>query len=562
MKTAPPASSPEAKPRATAGAKNSAHANSFWDEPPFKWIHSLRVGLVLLTILTIASVFGTLIGSLERAQELVFYSWWYKTLLLALAINMTGATLMTTFRRVLPARVMRVQTNKAFFDSVKPAATIPFRGGVEEAAEAFRRHGFVVHTKENAGAARRGWIGRFGAPISHLGLVIVLLAGFGSSWLAKEGVVQIREGGSAEQMQLRGKDKKVVPLGFTVTVEDFSTGFFPRTRIPSHFISTVKIERNGDVVYTGPVEVNHSPKVNGWRLHQTSYNELKGVARAELSIAGPGMAEPVALEMSPGQTRIIPGTKMPLHLASDLTWTITNDGETIASGVLKDGGTSHDSGNISIVADQFEPDFVIGADRKASSRTNELNNPALHVTLKSNGKKAASQWLFGREDMKDMFHSPDSHYKMELVDVQEAGGERAFVVEVSDAHTDGLIGRALLAVGEEVSIREAEEEEEEPAPAAAETSSGWQVDHVGTVPAYSTVISLSRNPTIPIIYAGCALMMAGLFIGFFIRRRNVWFLADEKAGQLRVAAMYRHQEDELDPATRAVLARLQQEQTP
>jgi hypothetical protein len=51
-------------------------------------------------------------------------------------------------------------------------------------------------------------------------------------------------------------------------------------------------------------------------------------------------------------------------------------------------------------------------------------------------------------------------------------------------------------------------------------------------------------------------MMVGLYIGFFVRRRDVWFMVDDSAGELLVAAHYRHPAEEFDRVTQAVLARV------
>lgn len=533
---------------------NSVPLNSIWYRNPWKWFFSLRVGIVLLTILTFASIAGTMIAPLERAQAVVFYTWWYKLLLLGLAVNMSCATVMTVIQKLLPSRIINVHQKRGFYETAQLAEKRDFAGGIEDVATAFKRAGFHVRTDGSAGAARSGWYGRLGGPVSHAGLVIVLLAGFASSWVAKEGVVQIPEGASTNTMTLRGgDDQQQVPLGFTLTVNDFATGYFPRTRIPSHFTSDITAASATGHLFSGIVEVNDSPNINGWYVHQTSYQELERLVRHEVDVVAPGSEKPIRVEASPGQKLAIPGVSgATLEFDKMMKWTVRgDDGATIAGGGVQ--GHAHGS-TLSLVADRYEPDFVLGADRQITSRTQEPNNPALRVTLLSDGAPAARQWLFSREDMKSFSHSSDNHFSMELVEVTSENGAAKFTVEVGDGHSGASIGRVTVALGEEVTLSSAEEPTKAATPAV---ETGWNVTVGKRVPAYATVLTLTRNPAIPIIYGGCLLMMVGLVLGFFIRRRDVWFLVDAENRCLHIAAHYRHPAERLDGATRAALAVLE-----
>jgi cytochrome c biogenesis protein len=105
----------------------------------------------------------------------------------------------------------------------------------------------------------------------------------------------------------------------------------------------------------------------------------------------------------------------------------------------------------------------------------------------------------------------------------------------------------------------------QPQQPATPSAGGWNVRVKERVPAYATYLTLTRNPMVPVIYFGCAVMLAGLMIAFFIRSRQVWFRIDPAKRRLYVAALYRHQAaTSLDRATRAALDELAapEEQTP
>jgi len=549
-----PIKADESSPRPTTRAARRGRRyvtpsprSAVWNRSPWKWLFSLRVGLVLLAALAVASTIGTLIDPLERAQAVVYYTWWFKLLLLALTVNMGCATYQTLVQKVLPSIDLRLQTSPTFYENARPCATVDYAGDIADVAARFRRQGCSVRVEGDCGAARTGWIGRLGGPISHAGLVIVLLSGFAASWVAREGVVRIAEGRSTDVMTLRGAEKKQVPLGFTLAVDDFSTGYFPRTRVPSHFESRVTATSEGEVLYSGMVEVNNSPLVGGWRLHQTSYEQLQGGGRRTVLATPPG-GDPVAVEVSPGQTVPLPGVAdTTIALDGSGAWSIRKGSQVAASGSLSaDHGAA-----LTLRAERFEPDFVLGEDRQIASRSQDPNNPALLVTLSSDGAPAARQWLFGREDMKQFSHGEEKHFRLELVASDLSGQAPVFTVDVIDGHSGLLLGRVELGLGEETSVGAPPEPE---GATPADASAGWTVAAGEPVAAYATVLTLTRNPAIPAVYAGCGLMMLGLVLGFFVRRRDVWFMVDRAAGKLRVVGHYRHQADELDAATASLLA--------
>jgi cytochrome c biogenesis protein ResB len=85
---------------------------------------------------------------LERAQAIIYYTWWFKLLLIALALNMSCATVMTVMQKTLPSRRMRVHTQKSFYEASPLATRFGFAGTIEDVAAAFRKQGFKVQTKE------------------------------------------------------------------------------------------------------------------------------------------------------------------------------------------------------------------------------------------------------------------------------------------------------------------------------------------------------------------------------------------------------------------------------
>jgi hypothetical protein len=82
------------------------------------------------------------------------------------------------------------------------------------------------------------------------------------------------------------------------------------------------------------------------------------------------------------------------------------------------------------------------------------------------------------------------------------------------------------------------------------------VSVVKTIPAYRTILTLTRNPALPIIYAGCGIVMAGLLLVFLMGRKEIRFRADEQKKLLHVVGIYRHPTEGFDGMTAGILEKL------
>lgn len=538
------------------GKSPTVGARHVWHRTPWRWLFSLRVGIVLLAVTATASMAGTAIAPLERACALVYSSWWYRTLLLLLAVNVGCATVRAVVERVVPFGRVRFEQSPAFYDSIVPSRSIPFPGTAEAAAMAFRRRGFKTATAGPFGYAWKGKLSRWGAPISHTGVVIVLLSGFVSAWVSVEGRVRLAEGEETDTMIARTDPPWRVPLGFALRCEDFDTGFFPKTGIPSRFISTVAVLESGKPSQTAAVEVNRSWKTHGWTLHQTHCEELPDCVRYVLSVGRPSLGVPAAVELSPEQRRPVPaaeGAEIALGEGPNPLWTVFQDGAAVQQGRLAGRGSP-----LRLRVERFEPDFVMGPGRQIASRSQALNNPAVQIALYEGESEVFSQWLFDREDLKALMQGGDRDFDLELVGISGEAPQYRFQI-IARRRDDRLSSGTLsLALGEEAFVGP---QDETPTPEEPSEGQGgpWDVRLLGTAPAYATVLTLTRNPAVAGVYFGCAVMMAGLLAAFFIRRKEIWFWVDGHNTRLRVAGVYRHPQTDLDRATRAALKDLLEE---
>jgi cytochrome c biogenesis protein ResB len=559
------------------------------DQPPpssgqtfaylWQWLISVRIGIFFLAVMAILSIIGTLIppltkdgeviiSALKRSQDLVYYTWWFQTLLLILALNILCSGIEIFRTKVLvayrPRKKTRLMRMPAFYRSAGLSKSFAFKGSADQVEAALNRQGFSAENDGEYGYGMRGRLRLWGAPLSHIGMVMVLLGGFATKWVAQEGIVTIVEGRQAKAMT------QTVPLpqrnvffpGFTLDCEDFETEFFPKTTTPAMFISTITARILGKPPRTEKVEVNNSMAIGGWRIHQTSYQEVPNARRWLIAVAhAQFLPSTVTLELSQGQTRSLGRAgdlQITLKGAFPPRWSLTRAGQKLSEGALTHQHT-HDHAQqtqatpssapfpeLRLKAAQFEPHLMIGADMKATSLSRELRNPGLRVTLIEQDSTSFDIWLFGREELKAMSQQDENPYELELVAIDGDEGARQFVVTAKRREGGTLVGEFRLALGEEAPLARSK---------APSSQGAWRVNMIEPVMAYATTLTLTRNPMIPIIYFSCMILVLGLMLAFFIRRREVWYWVDSAQGALHVVALYFPRIDSFDSVTRSALAR-------
>lgn len=117
----------------------------------------------------------------------------------------------------------------------------------------------------------------------------VILAGAMISWTwGKEGKMELREGETADKMQL--DDGATEPLPFTLTLDSFEVIYYEGTRAPMDFVSHVTARGRGDEAVKGDVSMNNVFSFHGYRFYQAGYDSDGGgsvfkVARDPAGIA-------------------------------------------------------------------------------------------------------------------------------------------------------------------------------------------------------------------------------------------------------------------------------------
>ena len=258
------------------------------------WIADLRLAIVLLLLIALASSIGTAIPQQESAAfyhdrydsqpwlglvkgglllqlelDHVYASAWFLLLLGWLGL----ALLLCSWRRQWPAlqaslrwvdyRSPRQLSKLSVAESLSSEAAGPL---LERLAEQLQASGWHLNRQEDRFAARRGVLGRVGPLLVHAGLVVLMV---GAAWGALAGQRLERFLAPGRELELLSKrgDNQV-----TVALDRFTIQRDPAGR-PEQFTSSLRLIPPGE---TAPLErqisVNHPLRYHGITLYQADWS--------------------------------------------------------------------------------------------------------------------------------------------------------------------------------------------------------------------------------------------------------------------------------------------------
>lgn len=366
---------------------------------------SVRTGIILLIMIILASLVGTLV--LQRPQfdaekitaayspatllwldrlglTDVFHSWWFVLLLSLVSLNIVFASL-----ERFPA-AWRHFSRPARRPEPHVLAGLPLREEIEipdavrglaAAARAFRRLGFTPRRLGSESDvslfAERHRFARLAAYVVHASLLLIFAGGIVDAVWGYRGFVALGPGHAADQIELRdGSPKK---LGFTLRCDAAGQENYP-DGTPSRWWSKLAVMENGWELLRKEIAVNDPLTHRGLRFFQSSYGSTGQVSAVRLlgtSKSNPALSRELSLRL----------------------------GETVS---LDDSGSS-----VTLAA--FIPDFVLRG-RTVESRSDQPNNPAVQLKVRSPNAPEATVWIFPR--FPNFPHGDQSPFSFQFRDLE------------------------------------------------------------------------------------------------------------------------------------------------
>ncbi len=289
---------------------------------------SLKLTVATLLLLAATSILGTVIpqnlSSLQyrqhygdKAQLLqglhlddMYHSVWFLALSGLFVINLVACSL-----RRLPAVWRSVSrpplvADGALLRSLSHKATLQAACSVDEAAirlQPLLRRRFagprrtIGPEQEVCLFAERRRYARFGAYVTHLAILFIILGALIGSWFGFDSFVSIVEGDTVTQLPA-SEGQAPVELGFGLRCDDFSVSYYEGSARPREYRSLLTVIEEGQEVagYTRvPVVVNRPLQYRGLTFYQSSYG-LAQMPLFHLQVRMPDGAE-VQMAGRPGQ---------------------------------------------------------------------------------------------------------------------------------------------------------------------------------------------------------------------------------------------------------------------
>lgn len=415
--------------------------------PVWAFLSSIRLTIILLIILALASVIGTLVPQREDAVEFarrispelfsllstldifdMYHSTWFRLLIGFLALNLTVCSIdrfPRTWKRF--SALPRPDRQKPFEDLPQERSFVvraERKSAAASVVEYLKGRYKRIRTKETESAhfiyGEKGRFSHFGVYLVHLSILIIIIGGLLGSFLGFEAYVNIAEGEKTRTVILRNT-MKPLDLGFEVRCDRFFVDFY-RNGAPKEYRSDLTFLLGGQEVEKASALVNHPVHFRGITFYQSSYGVIPKV-RIRVSRHA-SQAESRIVELEQGDQVELPG-----------------------------GG-----GEFSVT--RFSGNFM------------NRFGPAVRILVRPIKGREIRFWVVKEmEALKKILPAPIDNFP---------GLDPSAFKPYTFSFMDRVKGR------------------------------------------YYTGLQVNRDPGVPLVWAGCFLMMAGFFVTFFTSHKRIW----------------------------------------
>jgi cytochrome c biogenesis protein len=410
--------------------KEEGYLNRF-----LRFFSSLKCGLIFLGLTGASVILGTIIlqrpmareGQIEQVyapQTIrlldalglfdVFHAWWFILLLGLLGANIVLASL-ERFPQAWRyfARPHR-QADEWFVRKLPVVREIPLGMGnperaLERAAQRLAKLGYHPHAatlQKGTLYIEKHRIARLAPYVVHLSLLVIFSGAIVDGVWGYRGFVSFGPGTRSRQIESLTSNGTRRVLPFTLHCIDAGMDKYPDGS-PRQYWTRLAVEENGREVMRKQIFVNDPLTYRGVRFFQASYGPTGEPSELVIQASWrDGSHAPVTFTLRPGEAAPLGDTGAQVQLAD------------------------------------FVPDFVLEGNQ-IGSRSNEPNNPAVHLDLAGANGKRSSVWFFPKSPQ--MSFPADAGISFRLLSV-EMGYFTG--LQVAKQPGKGLIwGGCLILVG-------------------------------------------------------------------------------------------------------------------
>jgi len=309
----------------------------------YDFFRSLKLTISLLILLAILSIIGTLITQnatrLEYIQRYgtglyevlnffnlfdMYHSGWFSAILLLLVIN-----LITCSAHRLPTIWSQIFRESGELED-RMIKILPYVETIQILNPTEKEHKIQLSLKKWFKSWRRsetetnitlfsekGKYSRWGVPVTHLSILIILTGGILGSLYGFKGHVEILEGETVDRISLRVNEEEVPkPIGFSVRCDDFNITYYDLNGAEKRvkdYTSVLAVLENGREVLKKTVRVNHPLSYRGLTFYQSNYGTIHDIM---LGIRWNNKKEKTFFRASEGATVPVPNSNSFIRVLS------------------------------------------------------------------------------------------------------------------------------------------------------------------------------------------------------------------------------------------------------
>ncbi len=267
--------------------------------PYIERLGSMSLAVVLLIVLSIASVIGTVLiqnqGQADYFNQFgplwygafrllglfdMYHSWWFMGLLGFLMLSLAVCVwrnIPRILKEIRHHRVVIAEKSLQRFHHLKQwSIKGTDLGSVQEQIELLLKDWRLCSEKRDARTYLRADKGRYnksGYILVHGAILIILIGGMISVQFGFRGNMAVPEGESMQEISfLKGTKVETLKMPFAIRCNDFSIDFYPSGQ-PKEFRSNLTILENGKEVLTSDIIVNEPLYYKGVNIYQASFGD-------------------------------------------------------------------------------------------------------------------------------------------------------------------------------------------------------------------------------------------------------------------------------------------------
>lgn len=245
-------------------------------EALWAFFSSMKTAIVLLLLLTAASIAGTIIE--DHWGERIYSKPWFSMLVLLVGINLAvcsvnrfGLVWRTGFKPspdATPEQVSRMSRSQK----------VTCSGSVESVATrvtgSLHSMHYRVVSQTSKGVtsiyADKGRASVWGPHVTHVSLLVIFIGAIFGSMFGKQGRTSILEGKRTDQYSKDGAPKDVTPFGFQLGLSSFKI-IYDKHHMPAGFKSDLQVYDGGVEKTHKVIDVNQPLSYKGLTFYQASY---------------------------------------------------------------------------------------------------------------------------------------------------------------------------------------------------------------------------------------------------------------------------------------------------